>query len=228
MMKLALDTSTRKSVMALFDGERTTERVFEPLATQTVIFREMANLLDPDTLGLLDGIIVGTGPGSFTGVKIGVMAANALAWSRNIPLVGVNSLDAVAAHVPIGDNIKTVLAVVVQSTRGEVYLRRYRVGDGRWGAVGDVMHVQVLMEKLTNILTDVPLIITGEAAEQVADEIREIRNLVEVTVKTPSGEGLLTEGLKKLRAGNLTQPGRLVPEYVRVSQAEQKLGGRGR
>ncbi|MFH1676571.1 MAG: tRNA (adenosine(37)-N6)-threonylcarbamoyltransferase complex dimerization subunit type 1 TsaB, partial [bacterium] len=63
-MRLAIDTSTNRAIIALEDEGKITERIFEPRATQKIIFSVLSEILDPDTIGELEGIVVGLGPGS--------------------------------------------------------------------------------------------------------------------------------------------------------------------
>jgi tRNA threonylcarbamoyladenosine biosynthesis protein TsaB len=99
MLTLAFDTATGVATSALVrDGELLDERVS----------RAVRVLADADELleragaepSELNGLVVGTGPGSFTGVRMGLAAARALAFALELPLAGVSTLDALAAGAP--------------------------------------------------------------------------------------------------------------------------------
>ncbi|HDS30915.1 MAG TPA: tRNA (adenosine(37)-N6)-threonylcarbamoyltransferase complex dimerization subunit type 1 TsaB, partial [Firmicutes bacterium] len=151
-MKLAIDTSTKQAVIAIESDGEIVARYFQPRATQKVIFGELSSMLEPDTLAQLDGIAVGLGPGSFTGVKIGVMSAKTLSWARNIPIVGVGSLDAVAASTPAHENPEISLVVAVPSTKGEAYIRIYRLENGRWIPMNGILDTIIEKDSLDSIL----------------------------------------------------------------------------
>ena len=99
MLILAFDTATRVATSALVrDGEVLGERV----STAVTLLEEVDDLLRAAGAapGDLDALAVGTGPGSFTGVRIGLATARGLALSLGIPAAGVSTLDALAAGAP--------------------------------------------------------------------------------------------------------------------------------
>jgi tRNA threonylcarbamoyladenosine biosynthesis protein TsaB len=224
-MYLAIDTSTRKNIMALEDVGRVVSREFEPRMTQRVIFAELASLLE-GKIDRLEGVAVGIGPGSFTGVKIGVMAAKALAWSKGIPLVGIGSLDAVAASTPSPDDPNAMLLVAVPSTRGEAYIQQYRF-TGNWCRTGEMRDVSLGSDDLDEWLPRHGLIINGEAAEQLADAIGSRREcaVVDAKYRYPSAEGIFAPARERFAKKETDDPLRLTPDYVRLSQPDRLSGG---
>jgi tRNA threonylcarbamoyladenosine biosynthesis protein TsaB len=228
-MLLAIDTSTRKALLAIADADSITSRQFEPRATQRVIFAELAALLKNDILDKLDAIAVGLGPGSFTGVKIGVMAAKALAWSRGVSLAGVGSLDAVAAASPPPDNRGTPLVIAVPSTRGEVYIQTYEFEASRWIRRGEIHDVSLESDDLPALFPSSHLMITGEAAESLARALNGRCDLtvMEERLRYPTAEGLVSLAQEKLKTGETDDPLALIPDYVRLSQPERRSEGGG-
>lgn len=99
MLILAFDTATGVATSALVDdGETLAERTSIParvLEDVDAVLRQGGA-----QAGSLDGIVVGTGPGSFTSLRMGVAAARALAFALEIPLAGVSTLAALAAGAP--------------------------------------------------------------------------------------------------------------------------------
>jgi tRNA threonylcarbamoyladenosine biosynthesis protein TsaB len=225
-MWLAIDTSTKVALLALISDEEIhlTKR-FEPRSTQKIIFGELANILDPDTMSDLDGIIVGTGPGSFTGVKIGVIAAKTLAWSRGIPIVGICSMDAVAAG--LSDEFSEMhkdanVIVAVESTKGEAYIRVYTYSESMWVPSGPIQNCFIDKDSLNIVLPKNKLVLTGEASESIASAIDGIHDFIVMEEKNrfPTAQGLFKLAMDRFIARDTDDPICLVPEYHRPSQPE--------
>ncbi len=222
-MWLAIDTSTKWSLLALRDGGQVKERRFEPRATQRVIFAELANLLDPDILQDLDGIVVGIGPGSFTGVKIGVIAAKTLAWSREIPIIGAGSLDVIAAGMNPPDDPAVKLAVAVPSTRGEAYVRLYESKDGKWQETGPIMDISLSSDRLEDQFPEDTLLVSGESAELLTEALSGKRQVTPADEKFwfPTAKGLFELVDGRIQDGDFDDALTLVPQYIRPSQPER-------
>jgi tRNA threonylcarbamoyl adenosine modification protein YeaZ len=124
---LAIDTSTSRSCVAIIEGANVLYSGFRDGATAhgpslPVLVQEALAVSD------VDEVVVGMGPGPFTGLRVGIAFAHSFALAREIPVRGVCSLDAIAAQVTEKDFI-----ITVDARRKEVYWARYthgvRVGE---------------------------------------------------------------------------------------------------
>lgn len=136
MRILAIETSLAPGSVALGD-ENGIELRLAPEAG-----RDFATWLTPALVSALRaaddgeppaGIAVALGPGSFTGLRVGLAAAKGLCLARDLPLLGVPTADLIAQETPVHD---TPLFVVVPFNPREVYLSRYRTESGAWRAEG--------------------------------------------------------------------------------------------
>jgi tRNA threonylcarbamoyl adenosine modification protein YeaZ len=157
-MLLALDTSTAACTAALFDGSGTCiDRRDE------VIGRGHSERLVPMIAEMLGGrtagrIVVGVGPGSFTGIRVGIAAAHGLAIGWDSQLFGMSSLALLAAGGAPGREA----AVSVLGGHGELFVQQF---DAAGGAAGDLLNL-VPVEAASAITAD--LVIGSGAAQLVA------------------------------------------------------------
>jgi tRNA threonylcarbamoyladenosine biosynthesis protein TsaB len=131
-MRLGLDTSCLSLSLALVrpDGAPVDQLVIHPPAKQSDVLPQAIDaMLDRHglTLSALTGLVCGLGPGSFTGLRIGLSCLKGLSYALKIPLVGVSSLKALALDGPEG--VELFCTSVVK--KNEFYLGRYRRDAGR-------------------------------------------------------------------------------------------------
>lgn len=127
VLLLALDTSTQTLTLALVEASGLVrEHLVEgpPRKQSERLPDAIRELLERQgvSLGSLDGFVVGLGPGSFTGLRIGLATVKGLAYALGKPVVGVSSLRALASEGPEGFELWAVATV----KRGELYWGRYR------------------------------------------------------------------------------------------------------
>lgn len=120
---LVIDTATAACSVALIDGDHLIA------AAHDVVGRGHAERLVPMIAGLPDGgraddILVDVGPGSFTGIRVGIAAARGLALGWGVPVRGFSSLSLIAAAA-IANGAAAPLAVVIEGGHGEVFMQGF-------------------------------------------------------------------------------------------------------
>jgi tRNA threonylcarbamoyladenosine biosynthesis protein TsaB len=168
--------------------------------------------------GAIDRVAVTTGPGTFTGTRIGVAAARGIALSTGIATVGVSSLAVMAevARRDLGELAKGCdLAVAVDARRGQAYAQLF----GASGLEAKSLP-QLLSIEATSRLGDRPLVVVGSAAETVAAAADSARS---VTAKLPN---LLPDAAALARMAFALPPSqaRLVPLYLRPPDVKPQEG----
>lgn len=256
---LAFDTSTDELACALgrFDGldphpgAAAQAGCFSVAAESDFACRRQANVeLVPTCQKLLDeagcvmdqvaGIVVGRGPGSFTGVRIGIATAKGLGCGRDCPVMGVSTLDAVAWRAWEA-GVRGLVGVVGDAMRHEVYPGLYGIDDA---GVTRLFSVETVLkapeaQKLWALRADAQDIqLTGDGLKKYADLYREagLTRLLPQELWAPSGTSLLLAASAALEAAaaekhapsELTAPGELpghpalvLPVYTRLSDAEE-------
>lgn len=150
-MLLAIDTATRTVGIALHDGAQVlAERTWHSNQHQTVELAPQAGLMLRQasvSASLLSGVAVAIGPGSFTGLRIGLAFAKGLALAHSLKLIGVPTLDIVAHSLP---EMETPLVGVIPAGRGRLAALWYKWSRNKWKADGELTNLTV-EELATNV-----------------------------------------------------------------------------
>ncbi|HFC08706.1 MAG TPA: tRNA (adenosine(37)-N6)-threonylcarbamoyltransferase complex dimerization subunit type 1 TsaB [Chloroflexi bacterium] len=181
-MLLALDTSTTQIGVALYDGARVLAEAYWQSGRRHTqeLAPLVAQVLQQTGFAIEDVQAVGValGPGSFTGLRIGLAFAKGLAVARGLALVGVPTLEAVAAAVPL-DVAFPSLAAVLPAGRGRLAVGWYTQTEGRWQAAGgpEIFTAETLAQRIRK-----PTVVCGElTADERSRLARKYR-----TVRLPS------------------------------------------
>ncbi len=217
MRVLAVETSTLAGGAALLDGGLVVgEYTLDISLTHSERLMGAIDRLLTDagwTVRDLEGLAVSVGPGSFTGLRIGLSTVKGLALALTIPIAAVPTLDAMATLLPFA---ALPVCPVLDARKREVYASLYR-WDGadmrrEWN------YLALAPADLARRL-DEPVIVLGDAADQVdsphARRIRPPRR-----GPSPAAVGFL--GHSRLATGDTIAPAALVPIYLRPSEAELK------
>ncbi|MCD4802192.1 MAG: tRNA (adenosine(37)-N6)-threonylcarbamoyltransferase complex dimerization subunit type 1 TsaB [Anaerolineales bacterium] len=170
-MLLAVDTSTQSVGIALFDGNQILcEESWISRRYHTV---ELANAVQSNLsrAGLsaadLHVLAIASGPGSFTGLRIGMALIKGIAYTHQLSVIGIPTLDITARAVPVRD---IRLAAVLQAGRNRLAVGWYKAEDGSWVADGLVENLTFdeLLKKI-----DQPCILTGEINEEIRQAVED-------------------------------------------------------
>lgn len=235
MLLLALDTSTEVTSVGLARVEGGDivllggELVDAPRAALSRVLPMAASLLAGAGLSAqdLDAVVVGHGPGSFTGVRIGVASAKGLAHGLGVPLWAVGTLDAVAQGFSDDD---VTLAVVGDAMRGEVYPVLFRCGGGRAERLTPDRVAKPDAAAREWAERGEPLLLVGNGLKKYSDvfltALGENATVAEAHRHAPSPEGLISAWVAARDADALGDgdPGAVLPVYTRLSDAEEARG----
>ena len=179
------------------------------------------------SLGDVDCFAVSAGPGSFTGLRIGVGAVKGLAFGAGRPCVGVSTLDALARNLPHAEGI---LCPVMDARCGQVYTASFENGPAglRRLTPDEALPIDTLADRL-RALPQRPIYFVGDGAElcfqKLSDTLEDVR-LAGEAVRLQKGSGVILAARDKLRQAPPCSPGERAPVYLRLPQADRnRLAG---
>ena len=231
MKILAFESSAVSASVALTEDDKLIAQSFQNCGlTHSRTLLPMAEALLQNcgiTLDEIDAFAVAHGPGSFTGVRIGVATVKGLALGTDKPCIGVSTLDAMAHGTRALGNR---LCCVMDARAGQVYNALFTVEDGLVHRLCDDRALKLI--DLGEEIRETPYFLVGDGAElcynTLKDTCSDLR-LAPSELRYPSGFGVAAAALPLLRAGTACSPQQLDAFYLRRPQAErermQRLSG---
>jgi tRNA threonylcarbamoyladenosine biosynthesis protein TsaB len=220
---LAVDTSTSLGTIALVDGPVVrAELALNVSATHNQRLLPGIHRLLNDVgwpLEILDALAIGLGPGSFTGLRIGMSVMKGLAFATGKPLAGVPTLDALAANVALAP---CTICPVMDARKGEVYTALYRGGEGR--DLERLTAYQVMKpQRFADFITG-KTVLLGDGLLRYSDVLAAA--LGDRLVRAPAhlnairGASIGWLAMERLRRGLAEEISTCTPLYIRPSEAE--------
>lgn len=231
MKTLAIDTSTKTQTLALTDGSAVISRRLSVVRTN----HSVSLLTNIDDMlaqaewapGELELIAVGLGPGTFTGLRVGLATAKAIARSAGAEIVGVSSLAATAR--PVSSLFDGVIFAACDARRGELYVASFRARDGELEELADASAITPAEVRRQVDETAGPVCLVGNGVRAFDELNRWDRPDVRVLPQpwdAPSSVSIAWLAASKLAASGGDDLAKLEPDYVRASDAEINLGRR--
>lgn len=226
MKILALETSATTASVAVTEDERLLAQSFQNSGlTHSVTMMPMAADLLKNaglTLEEMDVIAVAAGPGSFTGVRIGVAAAKGLAWPGDKLCAPCSTLESMAWQVA---HMGGEICAVMDARRNQVYNARFcGTEDGLARLCEDrAISLEALVEEVKK--TGNPQILVGDGAELCYNAFQAAGIPVRLApphLSRQTAWGVARAALELARRGALVRGGEITPQYHRLSQAERE------
>ena len=226
MLILAFETSAKAGSVALSDGKTLLAESYQNTGlTHSQTLLSMAETMLSHcgyTPQQVEAVAVAAGPGSFTGVRIGVAAAKGFAWGGEKPCYGVSTLEAMALGLGISDGY--VLAVM-DARRQQVYCALFRAQEGELSRVTEDSAIS--LEELKKIIKNLenPIFLVGDGSNLCYNSLKEqvpgLRLPPEHRLHQRAA-GVALAALRQIHAGEPGDAAALTPNYLRVSQAERE------
>ena len=226
MLILAFETSAKAASVALTDGEKLLGESYQNTGlTHSQTLLPMAQEL-LDSCGYkpeqVEAVAVAAGPGSFTGVRIGVAAAKGFAWGAQTPCYGVSTLEAMALHLSAWNGL---VVPVMDARRNQVYTATFTAQDGELERLCEdrAISLEELGQELKNAAQ--PIFLVGDGSILCYNTLKaDVPNLVLPPEHRmhQRATGVALAAVKQIAAGKPGDGARLNPNYLRLSQAERE------
>lgn len=226
MIVLSIDSSSKVATVALLkDDLLIGEYVLNDKKEHSVLLMPMIeNLLKESNLSIddIDGYVVSKGPGSFTGLRIGMATIKGLSFGSNKPYISISSLEALAYSVSCFDGI---ICSIMDALRSNVYTALYKNNNGSLETLMEPTPME--LEDLIKLLNEKEekVIFTGDCLNKHKDYIQSNFPNAQFAPSHLSiirASSLGEIGLNKLKAGIFDDPNSS-PMYLKKPQAEREL-----
>lgn len=226
MSILSIDTSSQVSSVAVLSAERVAAELSmqgalthsETLMPHIGTALEMARVKKNE----LEGVAVSIGPGSFTGLRIGLAAAKMMAYALHIPLIAVPTLEALAHHT-ICEGVR--LVPMMDAQKGNVYAQEFAWEAGAAGLTLREAHPLVILP-LSEVLAGLaespqPVLLLGDALQKkTSTPLPSGVHLAPIHARMPRAACVGLASLTRLARGAVDDPVTIAPLYLRRSEAE--------
>lgn len=225
MRLLAFESSAKTASVALLqDGALIAEYMQDNGQTHSRTLLKMAeDLLINCELKVsdLDYVAVSAGPGSFTGLRIGLAAAKGLSWGARIPCVGVSTLEAMAQFASASDG---VIVCCMDARRDQVYNALFSCENGVLTRLTEdrAISLEDLALELKNI--EKKKILVGDGAALCYNTLKDrlTLHMAPQHLRQQRASGTALCAAMQIESGNITPVETLAPNYLRLSQAERE------
>lgn len=226
---LAVDTATEACSVALWcEGDIISRFAISPREHTQKILPMVEEVLAEAGMGLnqLDALAFGRGPGSFTGVRIGVGIAQGLALGANLPMIGVSSLMTLAEGAFRTAGHEHVL-VAIDARMSEIYCAQYqRISEGLW--LGEETEAVLLPDDFKNKFTGLSghWGYAGTGWEAYPSLFNDSTSLADSHITLPDAQDMLPIAAQLWQQGKVVAVENVEPTYLRNEVTWKKLPGR--
>jgi tRNA threonylcarbamoyladenosine biosynthesis protein TsaB len=225
MRILAVDTATTSCSVAIVNrASLEAEFTLNRKETHSKHLMEMIDTIlkiSGFDLSAIDGFAVTKGPGSFTGLRIGISTIKGLAAASGKPIVGISSLEALAAQVALS---RDLICPLIDARKGEVYFSRYRSMNGLLKKQTDelVTHPESALDDLKE-----SCLFVGNGAllykRIILEKLGRLASFAPMTHHTIRASAVAHLSMAKFNAQDTDKIEKFSPHYIRKSDAELKI-----
>lgn len=229
MLVLSIDSSATAASVALFEdsqlkGEFFVNTDFTHSRTLVPMIENLLNVTGK-TVSDIDLVAVSNGPGSFTGVRIGVSVAKGIAFPDDLPCIAVSTLESMAYNLILTD---CIVCAVMDARRNQVYNAMFSIEYGEVHRLCEDRAIALsdLKEEIAQKYEGKRVILVGDGSTVAMRELMNLDRSVEMapeSLKLQRASSVALAALARMNAGEKpVNSAQLLPSYLRLSQAERE------
>lgn len=228
MKILSIECSAKSASCAIVSEDKIIGSSFinVGLTHSQTLLPAVSNLLSNTKTDIKDinAFAISAGPGSFTGIRIGISAVKGMALVENTPCISVSTLYAIAQNFRDRD---AVVCTVMDARCKQVYAALFRVKDGKVKRLCEDKAVKSedFAKEIMRLRYKCPIIIAGDGAEVFFPFVQNGKNIIlaDLPLRLQNGVGVGLAAIEEYKKGNTWAPEKLLPIYLRLPQAEREL-----
>lgn len=216
MLVLGIETSTRAAGVALISDDKILAEILQEskLYHSENLLPQIEEVLRIANVEKVDAIAVSIGPGSFTGLRIGLAAAKALAYAWQIKIIGVPTLHALAAHFP---KSSAMILPLIDAQKNSAYVQPFK----------NLQPIEeITVRPITEILdaagqSNDEIILCGDVLGKIKSDLPDNVTFAPINLRMPRAVNVALCGKILIDAGKVSNVMDLEPLYLRRSEAEE-------
>lgn len=228
MKLLSVDCSAKSASCAITEDEKIIASSFVNvnLTHSQTLMPMISDLLSNSKTAIdeIDAFAISAGPGSFTGVRIGISAIKGMALAKNTPCIAVSTLYAIAQNFKDRD---ALVCAVMDARCKQVYGALFRIKNGKIKRLCEDKAVKIedFAKEIMKSRVTCPIIIAGDGAKLFYSAVESKKNtvLADEALRYQNGIGVAIAGTESFIKGEFVTPEKLLPIYLRLPQAEREL-----
>ncbi len=231
MKILALETSAKAVSAAVVENGKVLAYAYQNIGlTHSVTMMPMVDDMLKNaglTVAEIEAVAIAKGPGSFTGLRIGVSAAKGLAWAAELPCCGVSTLEGMAKNVTTFEGL---IICAMDARRNQIYNALFRCHEGVLERISEdrAIGLDELCEELKGCQE--PMLVVGDGAALAYHYLKEFLSpltLAPENVRYQNAVGVALAAEEAIARGENCEGRDLTPTYLRLSQAERERLAKG-
>lgn len=228
MKLLAIDSSGMVASVALMTeekliGEYTINNKKTHSQTLLPMIDDMMKMIGQD-INEIDAVAIASGPGSFTGLRIGSATAKGLAFAVDCPIIGVPTMEAIASNISDSERL---ICPMMDARNRQVFTGLYRCIDGNLTTILEqtVLTIEELCEKINELNEDVMFLGDGVECYRTFLEEQITPNAIYASphLRNQRASAVGYRAFQLYREGKVETADSHVPNYLRLSQAEREM-----